>query len=188
MARVPLAPMQVQALDLRVGALVRHNGQLATVAQWNILRNDRRQFVQLRLKEVNSNRIHDLKEHTDTRFEVLDSSTIDLSHSYSDGHEEVFYTEDGVEYRVPTAAAADALKWPIERYVGLIVDGSLTAIDLPNHVVVTVAQTDPPVKGSGNLMKAAVLENGIEIKVSGLVAIGDRVRVDPRTLEFKERA
>ncbi|MBI1383112.1 MAG: hypothetical protein GC161_18745 [Planctomycetaceae bacterium] len=180
--------MEVQALDLRVGALVRHNGQLATVTQWNILRNDRRQFVQLRLKEVNSNRIYDLKEHTDTRFEALDSSTIDLSHSYSDGHEEVFYTEDGVEYRVPKAAAEDALKWPIERYVGLIVDGTLTAIDLPNHVVVTVAQTDPPVKGSGNLMKAAVLENGIEIRVSGLVASGDRVRVDPRTLEFKERA
>jgi elongation factor P len=180
--------MQVHAVDLRPGALVRHNGQIATVTQWNILRNDRRQFVQLRLKEIEGGRIHDLKEHSDSRFELLESSTIDLSHSYRDGNEEVFYTSDGVEYRVPAVAAEEALKWPIDLYKGLLVDGVLTAIDLPNTVVVTVAETAPPVKGSSNLMKPATLENGVEIKVSGLVASGDRVRVDPRTLEFKERA
>lgn len=179
--------MQAHAVDLRPGYLVRHNGQIATVTQWNILRNDRRQFVQLRLKELGTGRIHDLKEHSDSRFELLESETIDLTHSYRDGNEEVFYTAEGVEYRVPASAAEEALKWKDETYKGLLIDGVLTAIDLPNSVVATVVETAPPVKGSSNLMKPAVLDNGLEIKVSGLVAMGDRVRVDPRTLEFKER-
>jgi hypothetical protein len=36
-------------------------------------------------------------------------------------------------------------------------------------------------------MKDALLDNGVKIRVSQLVEIGDRVRLDPETLEFKER-
>ena len=46
----------------------------------------------------------ELKEHADSKYEVLDSEMIELTHSYRDGESEVFYTPDGVEYRCPRAA------------------------------------------------------------------------------------
>lgn len=180
--------MQLDANDLRKGYLVRHNGQIQAVVYWNILRNDRRAFVQMRLKDLKSGKVTELKEHGDSKYEVLDNLTVELSHSYSDGSEEVFYTADGEEHRCPREAAADALKWKSESYKGLLVDGQLTFLTLPNVVIATVAETDPPVRGAGQILKEAVLENGITIRVPTMIASGERIRVDPETLEFRERA
>src|SRR5689334_14010596 len=76
------APMQVPALDLRPGYLVSFEGRMCSVVWWNILRNDRRLFVQMRIKDIESGRVQELKEHGDTKFEVLDKEEKDLTHSY----------------------------------------------------------------------------------------------------------
>ena len=65
--------MQANALDLRKGNLVRYNGALSEVVYWNILKNDRRQFVQMRIKNLDTGRIAELKEHGDSKFEVLEN-------------------------------------------------------------------------------------------------------------------
>ena len=87
------------ALDLRKGNLVRYEGNLSEVVYWNILKNDRRQFVQMRVKNLATGRIAELKEHGDTKFEVLDNEIVELSHSYRDGADEVFYSPEGEEHR-----------------------------------------------------------------------------------------
>jgi elongation factor P len=179
--------MQLNANELRKGTLVTHQGRTCTVIYWNILRNDRRTFVQMKLKDLLTGRISEHKEHGDTKFEVLDSETIELEHSYRDGNDEVFYTPAGEEWRCPASACEDALRWKVGSYKGLLVDGKLATISLPQSVVVTVHETAPVIKGVSSGMKDAVLENGIQVKVGMLVQIGDRVRVDPETLEYKER-
>ena len=180
--------MHLDANDLRKGYLVRHNGQIQAVVHWNILRNDRRAFVQMKLKDLKTGKVSELKEHGDSKYEVLDNATIDLSHSYQDGGEEVFYTPSGEEHRCSREAAADALKWKSELYRGMLVEGQLTFVSLPNVVIATVVETDPPVRGAGQILKEAVLENGITIRVPTMIATGERIRVDPETLEFRERA
>lgn len=179
--------MQANALDLRKGDLVTYQGRMCFIIHWNILRNDRRQFVQMKVKDLKSGRVQEMKEHGDTKFEVFDSAKIDVSYSYRDDHDEVFYTSDGEEHRVPHEAAEDALVWKCDAYKGLLVDGRLVAITLPQSVVATVTETAPPMKGGGSGTKDAVLDNGIKLRVSLLTAVGDRVRIDPETLEFKER-
>jgi elongation factor P len=179
--------MHSNAMDLRKGLLVTHQGRTCTVIFWNILRNDRRTFVQMRLKDLLTGRITELKEHGDSKYEVLDSEIIDLAHSYREGNDEIFYTPAGEEYRCPIPAVADALLWKTDTYKGLLVDGKLVTISLPQTVVATVADTSPSIKGVGSGQKDAVLDNGIKIKVGMLVNNGDRVRVDPETLEYKER-
>src|SRR5215510_5052154 len=103
--------MERAALDLRKGYLVRHEGRICSVFHWNILRNDRRLFVQIKFKDLLTGRVTELKEHGDTKYEVLDNEQKDLTYSYRDGTEEVFYTEDGDEVRCGHEAAADALVW-----------------------------------------------------------------------------
>jgi elongation factor P len=179
--------MLMQALELRRNTLVQYQGRICTVTSWKSLRNDRRQFVQMTLKDLLSGRVSELKEHGDTKYEVLESSQVDLAHSYRDGPDEVFYDPDGVEFRCSIESVKDALLWQADAYRGMLVDGKLITIAPPATVIATVAETAPPLKGANSGQKDALLDNGIKIRVSQLTQTGDRVRLDPETLEFKER-
>ena len=180
--------MQLNALDLRKGHLVEHEGRVCTVNDWSIMRNDRRQYVYVTLKDLMTGRIQELKLGGDTKFEFLESEKVTLSHSYSDGPEEVFYDEDGAEFRCSAEAAKDALIWGSDSYVGFLVQGKLLSISPPASVIVEVKDTAPPMRGAGSTgLKDALLVNGIKVRVANLVATGEKVRVDPLTLEFRER-
>jgi elongation factor P len=187
-AGILFRPMQSNAMDLRKGFLVKHQERICTVIHWNILRNDRRTFVQMKLKDLDTGRITELKEHGDSKYEVLDSEVVELAHSYRDGEDDVFYTPDGVEYRCPHAAVEEQLKWQVEAYKGLLVDGHLVTVSMPSTVVAIVQDTAPPIKGGGGSgTKDAVLDNGVKVRVGLIVATGDRIRLDPESLEYKER-
>jgi elongation factor P len=180
--------MQINALDIRKGHLVNHQGRICTVTDWSIMRNDRRQYVFVTLKDLLTGRVTELKEHGDTKFEFMESEKVDLSHSYSDGPEEVFYDKEGAEFRCATEAAKDALIWGSDSYVGFLVNGQPISISPPASVVVEVKETAPPIRGGGSSgLKDALLVNGIKVRVANLVATGERVRIDPVTLEFRER-
>jgi elongation factor P len=179
---------QSNALDLRKGALIEYQKRMCTVIDWSIMRNDRRQYVFITLKDLLTGRVTELKEHGDTKFEVLENEKVELSHSYNEGPEEVFYDKEGAEYRCSTEAAKDALMWQCDDYVGFLVSGKLVSVSTPQSVIAVVKDTSPPMKGANASWKDAVLENGVKLKVSNLVNVGDKVRVDPLTLEFRERA
>jgi len=180
--------MQINALDLRKGHLVSHQGRICSVFDWSIMRNDRRQYVYVTLKDLKTGRVQELKEHGDTKFEFLENEKVDLSHSYSDGPEEVFYDKEGNEFRCPTEAAKDALIWGSDSYIGFLVSGQLIQVSPPQSVIVEVKETAPPMRGGGSTgLKDAMLVNGIKVRVANLVATGEKVRIDPVTLEFRER-
>jgi len=187
LATVPRRMAQSQALDLRPGTLIGYDGRMCTVVWWNILRNDRRLFVQMKVKDLQTGRVQELKESGDKKFDVLDREEREMSYSYRDGETEVFFTPDGDEFRCSVPAAEDALKWPSDTYTALFVSGQLVAVQPPKHSVLTITETAPPMKGAGTGGKDAVLENGMTIKVSQLCDVGDSVRVDTETGEFKER-
>ena len=80
----------------------------------------------------------------------------------------------------------DNLMVHIQRY-----NGSPIGIQFPPHVELTVAATEPGVKGdtaSGGVTKPATLETGLEIRVPLFVKEGDRVKVHTETKEFAGRA
>lgn len=177
----------MQALELRVGSLIRYEGRMCTVVWWNILRNDRRQFIQMRIKDLQSGRIQELKEQSDSKFDTLEKEEKEMSHSYTDGEAEVFFTPDGDEFRCPKVAAEDALKWPSDTYKAVFVDDELVTVKPPLFAFVEITETTPPIKGVGSGTKEAKLANGITMKVSQLCDVGDKVKVDTETGEFKER-
>jgi elongation factor P len=179
---------QLNALDLRKGHLVDYQGRMCTVSDWSIMRNDRRQYVYVTLKDLRTGRVQELKEHGDTKFDVLENEKIDLTHSYSDGPEEVFYDHEGGEHRCQAEAAQDALRWKCDAYVGFLVNGTLVSVSTPSSVVAVVAETSPSIKGVQGGLKDAILDNGIKVRVGQMVNVGDRVKIDPVTLEFRDRA
>jgi elongation factor P len=70
-------------------------------------------------------------------------------------------------------------------------NGTPIAIQFPPHVELTVASTEPGVRGdtaSGGVTKLARLETGLEIRVPLFIKEGERVKVHSETREFAGRA
>ncbi len=63
------------------------------------------------------------------------------------------------------------------------------SVEIAPKVDLEVVETDPGVKGNSatNIYKPAKLENGITIKVPLFIRVGDKIKVDTRTLEYIER-
>ena len=68
-------------------------------------------------------------------------------------------------------------------------DGKPIGVDVPMFVELTVASTEPGVKGdtAGGATKPATLETGMTIQVPLFVNEGDAVKIDTRTGKYMER-
>lgn len=70
-------------------------------------------------------------------------------------------------------------------------NGNPIGLQLPALVQLTVASTEPGVRGdtaSGGVTKAATLETGLEIRVPLFIREGEKVKVHTETREFAGRA
>jgi elongation factor P len=70
-------------------------------------------------------------------------------------------------------------------------NGNPIGVQFPPHVELTVASTEPGVRGdtaSGGVTKAARLETGLEIRVPLFIKEGEKVKVHTETREFAGRA
>jgi elongation factor P len=178
---------QSHANELRKGKLVEIDGRICVVVHWNLWKSDRRSRVQMRFKDLLTGRMSEVTAQPDDRYAVFDSETIDLEYSYREGPDEIFYTPDGIEWRCPAVAVEDVLRWQAEGYKGVVVDGKLLTINPPQSVIAVVADTSPPMKGVSGGLKDAVLDNGMSVKIGVMVNVGDKVRIDTETMEYRER-
>jgi elongation factor P len=70
-------------------------------------------------------------------------------------------------------------------------NGNPIGLQFPPHVELTVATTEPGVRGdtaSGGVTKVATLETGLEIRVPLFIREGEKVKVHTETREFAGRA
>jgi elongation factor P len=128
------------------------------------------------------------------KFRPVRTETRRMQFLYTDGTDAHFM--DVSSYEQMTLAEGDvseALKWivPNEEVEILYVDESASDVQVPSAVELTVAETQPGVKGdtaSGGGDKPAVLESGATVRVPLFVNVGDRIRVDTRSGEYVSRA
>jgi elongation factor P len=68
-------------------------------------------------------------------------------------------------------------------------NGKAISTELPNSVVREVIYTEPAVKGdtSGKVMKPAKIGTGFELPVPLFIGIGDKIEIDTRTAEYRNR-
>lgn len=126
------------------------------------------------------------------KFEAISMSKRALQYLYKDASQAVFMdpsnyeqVEIGVDILggdiayLKEGGNVDVLFW----------DEKPVSVDLPPKVNLEVADTVPGVKGNSasNMYKAAILENGLTVKVPLFIKNGDKVRVDTRTGEYIER-
>ena len=68
-------------------------------------------------------------------------------------------------------------------------EGRAISVELPNSVVREITYTEPGVKGdtSGKVLKPAKINTGYEVSVPLFCEIGDKIEIDTRTGEYKNR-
>jgi elongation factor P len=115
----------------------------------------------------------------------------EVTYSYFADPMYVFMDEEYNQYEVEAENMTDALKYLEDGLTCEVVfyNGKAISVELPNSVVREVIYTEPAVKGdtSGKVLKPAKLGTGFELMVPAFVEIGDKIEIDTRTDEYRNR-
>jgi elongation factor P len=128
------------------------------------------------------------------KFREPDLVSVGATFLYADGSGYHFMDQETFDTLTLSAATVgdgrdllvDNLLVDIQKY-----NGNPIGIEFPPHVELTVASTEPGVRGdtaSGGVTKAATLETGLEIRVPLFIKEGEKVKVHTETREFAGRA
>lgn len=128
----------------------------------------------------------------DEKFELLVLDRKEVTYSYFADPMYVFMDAEYNQYEVEAENMGDALNYLDDGMPCEVVfyDGRALSVELPTSVVREVEYTEPAVRGdtSGKIMKAARIKpTGYEIQVPAFVEIGDKVEIDTRTAEYRNR-
>src|ERR1700761_902268 len=151
-------------------------------------------LVRLRMRNMLTRAVFDKTFKASDKFKEPDLQTVDASYLYSDGDGSYFMDQESFETLVlSNEMVGDALDFLVE---GILIqidkyNGNPIGLQLPIHVELSVAQTEPAVRGdtaSGGVTKPAKLETGVEIRVPSFIKEGEKIKVNTETREFAGRA
>ncbi len=151
-------------------------------------------LVRLKMRNMLTRGVFDRTFKAGDKFKEPDLQTVAATYLYSDAEASYFLDQESFETLALSATlAADALDLlaegtliQIEKY-----NGNPIGLQLPPHVELAVAYTEPGVRGdtaSGSVTKPARLETGLEIRVPSFIKEGERIRVHTETRQFAGRA
>ena len=148
--------------------------------------------VKMKLKNLLSGSATETVYKADEKFDVQVLERKEVTYSYFADPMYVFMDAEYNQFEVESESMGDALNYLDDGMTCEVVfyDGKAISVEMPNSVVREVEYTEPAVKGdtSGKVMKPARLApTGYEIQVPAFVNIGDKVEVDTRTNEYKNR-
>jgi elongation factor P len=151
-------------------------------------------FVRTRLRKLDDGSVQEKTFRAGEKFRPVRTESRRMQYLYDSGEAAVFMdSSDYSQLEIPHDVAGDAMRWvlPNSEVEVLFVDERLAGVQVPSAVELTVAETQPGVRGdtaSGGGTKPATLESGVRVEVPLFVNEGDRVRVDTRSGEYVSRA
>ncbi len=181
------------AQELRVGNVVMIGKDPMVVQRAEYTKGGRNaSVVKMKFKSLLSTSNSETVYRADEKFDVLILDKKDVTYSYFADPLYVFMDGEYNQYEVESDSMGDALNY-IEEGMPCAVtfyDGRAISVEMPNSVVREVEYTEPAVKGdtSGKVMKPARIKpTGFEIPVPAFVNIGDKIEIDTRTAEYRNR-
>ncbi|MEJ2564642.1 MAG: elongation factor P [Gammaproteobacteria bacterium] len=150
-------------------------------------------FNRVKIRNLKTNRVIERTFKSGETIEAADVVDTEMQFLYSDDEFYHFMVPDSFEqYAASPAAVGDSAKWlkGQEMCTVTLWNGQPLAVAPPNFVELTVADTDPGVRGdtSGGGGKPATLETGAVVRVPLFIEIGDILKIDTRTGAYVSRA
>jgi elongation factor P len=149
-------------------------------------------FVRTKIKNLMTGKVLDQTFRSGEKLKRPDLAEREMQFLYREGDN--FFMMDNETYEqiaLTSEQLGDSVLYLIENLdlKVLFFNQQPVAVEIPNFVELTVAQTEPGVKGdtaSGG-SKPATLESGAVIQVPLFINEGDRLKVDTRTGTYIER-
>ncbi len=150
-------------------------------------------FVRTKLKNVLTGQVVDKTFRAGEKVTSVRLLRRPVNYSYTDGQLYYFMDQESFEM-IPISGGMigkDQLKYLKENMQceGLVHDGTVIAVELPDFVELAVTHTDPGLRGdtAQGGSKPATLETGAEIQVPLFIETGNVIKVDRREHKYLER-
>jgi elongation factor P len=150
-------------------------------------------FVRTKVKNLETGSVVDRTFRAGEKMPRVHTETKSVQYLYDAGDEVVLMDQETFEQiHLPRTEVEEELVFlqPSSSVLLLMVDGRPAGIQLPASVELTVAETEPGVRGDtvSNVTKAATLETGAVVHVPLFVNAGERIKVDTRERRYISRA
>ena len=180
------------AMELRVGNVIMIGNDPLVVQKAEYNKSGRNSaVVKMKFKNLLTEAPSETVYKADDKFEVVVLEKKDVTYSYFADPMYVFMDEEYNQFEVEAENMTDALNFLEDGMQCEVVfyNGKAISVDLPNSVVREITYTEPAVKGdtSGKVMNPARISTGFELPVPLFCATGDKIEIDTRTLEYKNR-
>ena len=151
-------------------------------------------LVRIKMRNLLTGNVFDKTFKAGDKFKEPDLVSVPATYLYTDADGYHFMDQESFETLTLSANTlgddrlllVDNVLVQIHKY-----NGNPIGVVFPPHVELTVASTEPGVRGdtaSGGVTKAATLETGLEVRVPLFIKEGEKVKVHTETREFAGRA
>ncbi len=184
----------MKATDVRKGHVLLIEGQPCRVMDFtHRTPGNLRAFVQVRFRNLISGNTFDTRLNASDFVDQARLDTKELQVLYQDAQGTHVMDQDTFDqYTLDQEITGDQTPWlqPEMKFMAEVLDGRPIAINLPSTIELEVMDTAPIMKTATKTAstKPATLSNGVTINVPEFVNQGERVRVNPNTGEYLERA
>jgi elongation factor P len=184
----------MKAKDVRKGQVFLHNNVLYRVMDFHHhTPGNLRAMVHIKMRNVLSGTQTEARFGSTEDIELQDVFQNQATFLYADNSGYHFMNQETFEEVNLTEELMDEVKYYLQE--GMVVSVSLyneqpIGIELPQTVVLTIAETEPGLKGAtaSNSPKPAKTDTGLQLSVPPFVKEGDRVTVDTATGKYLSRA
>jgi elongation factor P len=186
--------MAMPATQIRRGMVLVFEGQPVRVIEFrHHTPGNLRAMVQAKLKNVRTGSTFEHRFRAADSVERASMETHDLEFLYQGGDTYHFMnTENYDQLEMDEEALGDNAQWmqPGMRIQAEYYDGRPIGIQLPNSLTLEIVETAPVMKSATKTAstKPAKLENGVTVNVPEFVGTGEKIRVNPQTGEYMDRA
>ena len=186
--------MAMPATQIRRGMVLVFEGEPCRVIEFrHHTPGNLRAMVQAKLKNLRTGSSFEHRFRAADSIEKASMETHELEFMYQGGDTYHFMnTENYDQLEMDEESLGDNAQWmqPGMKIQAEYYDGRPVGIKLPNSLVLEVVDTAPVMKTATKTAstKPAKLENGVTINVPEFVGTGDKVKVNPATGEYQERA
>lgn len=186
--------MALPATQIRRGMVIVFEGDPCRIIEFrHHTPGNLRAMVQAKLKNLRSGNNFEHRFRADDQIHKADMETQELQFLYKSGDTYHFMNTDNYEQlEMDDETLGDNAQWMQDNMMVMVefYNGKPMSVQLPQFLNFTIVDTAPVMKTATKTAssKPAKLENGVTINVPEFIATGERVRVNPNTGEYMDRA
>ena len=182
-----------QANALRAGMCILHAGDVCRVMSViHRTPGNLRAFVQVRMRNLKTGNSFDYRFSSTESVERAHLDTVPMEYLYSDSQGHNFMNQQNYEQiTLSDEVLGDSLLYLLPNMVLKVdfYDGTPVGIELPQTVILQVAETEPGMKGAtaSSSYKPAKMETGLTIQIPPFVETGSKIEIDTRENKYLRR-